>query len=95
MEALGDRTRRQIFEQLANGPCAVGLLALRLPVTRPAVSQHLRVLKNAGLVMDLRIGNRRLYRVNVNGVAALRAYFDDLCLRVLESSKQGQGDALD
>lgn len=74
--ALGDRTRRAIFERLAEGPSAVGELALGLPVSRPAVSQHLRVLKNAGLVVDQRDGNRSIYRINPDGLAELRADLD-------------------
>lgn len=76
MNALGDPTRRQIFERLVTRPRAVGELALELPVSRPAVSQHLRVLKDAGLVSERREGTRRLYRVEPNGIAAVRAYFD-------------------
>ena len=74
--ALGDGTRRAIFERLAEGPCAVGDLAGGLPVSRPAVSQHLKVLKNAGLVVDQAAGNRRIYRVDPGGLAALRADLD-------------------
>jgi len=74
--ALGDSTRRAIFERLASGPRAVGELASGLPVTRPAVSQHLKVLKVAGLVVDQAAGTRRLYRIDPDGVAGLRAYFD-------------------
>jgi DNA-binding transcriptional ArsR family regulator len=74
--ALADPTRRAIFEQLARGPRAVGELAREFPVSRPAVSQHLRVLKDAGLVADRREGNRRLYRVDPRGVEAMRAYLD-------------------
>jgi DNA-binding transcriptional ArsR family regulator len=74
--ALGDRTRRAIFERLVEGPCAVGELAGGLPVSRPAVSQHLKVLKDAGLVRDETAGNRRIYRVNADGLAALRADLD-------------------
>ncbi len=74
--ALADPTRRAIFESLARGPRAVGELASEFPVSRPAVSQHLRVLKDAGLVTDRRDGNRRLYAVDPNGVDAMRAYFD-------------------
>jgi DNA-binding transcriptional ArsR family regulator len=74
--ALGDRTRRTIFERLAERPCAVVDLAVGLPVSRPAVSQHLRVLKDAGLVVDQRAGNRRIYRVNPDGLAQLRADLD-------------------
>lgn len=73
---LGDPTRRAIFERLADGPHAVGELARDLPVSRPAVSQHLRALKDAGLVTDRRAGNRRLYQVDPAGLAELRAYFD-------------------
>jgi DNA-binding transcriptional ArsR family regulator len=74
--ALADPTRRAIFERLARGPRAVGELASEFPVSRPAVSQHLRVLKDAGLVTDRRDGNRRLYAVDRRGVDAMRAYFD-------------------
>ena len=74
--ALADPTRRAIFERLAGGPRAVGELARELPVSRPAVSQHLRVLKDAGLVADRREGNRRLYRVDPRGVDAMRTYLD-------------------
>ena len=76
MDALGDPTRRAIFERLRSGPRAVGELADELPVSRPAVSQHLRVLKEAGLVTERRNGTRRLYRVDPDGVGALRDYFD-------------------
>jgi DNA-binding transcriptional ArsR family regulator len=75
-EALGDTTRRSIFERLRGGPLSVGELADGLPVSRPAVSQHLRVLKEAGLVSDTRDGTRRLYRVDPRGLDELRAYFD-------------------
>ena len=74
--ALGDPTRRAIFERLADGPRSVGELARGLPVSRPAVSQHLKVLKDAGLVTDRPDGNRRLYQINADGVGALRAYLD-------------------
>lgn len=74
--ALGDRTRRAIFERLAERPRAVGELAIGLPVSRPAVSQHLRVLKDAGLVVDQRVGNRSIYRINSDGLAELRADLD-------------------
>jgi DNA-binding transcriptional ArsR family regulator len=76
MQALGDPTRRAIFERLRGGPLAVVELARELPVSRPAVSQHLRVLKDAGLVVDERIGARRLYRLDPTGLAELRAYVD-------------------
>lgn len=74
--ALGDPTRRAIFERLAERPRAVGELARELPVSRPAVSQHLKVLKEAGLVVDQPAGNRRIYQLDPNGVGALRAYLD-------------------
>lgn len=74
--ALGDRTRRSIFERIARRPCAVGELARGLPVSRPAVSQHLRVLKQAGLVTDRPAGNRRIYEVDRDGLAKLRADLD-------------------
>ena len=74
--ALGDPTRRAIFERLAARPRAVGELAADLPVSRPAVSQHLKVLKAAGLVADRPAGNRRIYQVDPDGVAALRAELD-------------------
>jgi len=73
---LGDPTRRAIFELLARDPCSVGELAQRLPVSRPAVSQHLRVLKDGGLVTSQAEGTRRVYRINPAGVTALRAYLD-------------------
>ena len=77
MDALGDPTRRAIFEQLRSGPRAVGEIAGELPVSRPAVSQHLRVLKEAGLVTERREGTRRLYRLDPDGLGELRRYFDD------------------
>jgi DNA-binding transcriptional ArsR family regulator len=73
---LGDPTRRAIFELLARRPRSVGELAGLLPVSRPAVSQHLRVLKDGGLVVDHAVGTRRVYRLNPAGVAGLRAYLD-------------------
>jgi len=76
LKALGDPTRQAVLELLADRPRAVGELALQLPVSRPAVSQHLRVLKDAGLVVDRPAGTRRLYQLNPDGVGALRAYLD-------------------
>jgi DNA-binding transcriptional ArsR family regulator len=76
LDALGDWTRRQIFEALRRGPRSVGELASDMPVSRPAVSQHLRVLKDAGLVVDRKDGTRRVYRVDPAGLASIRAYFD-------------------
>jgi DNA-binding transcriptional ArsR family regulator len=75
LDALGDPTRRAIFELLGNGPRAVGDIAGRLPVSRPAVSQHLKVLKDAGLVVDQAVGTRRLYQLDPDGVAELHNYF--------------------
>jgi DNA-binding transcriptional ArsR family regulator len=83
--ALGDPTRRAIFETLAAGPLSVGEIANRLPVSRPAVSQHLRALKEAGLVVDRAAGTRRIYQVNPTGVAALRAYLDQIWTDALAS----------
>jgi len=76
LTALADPTRRAIFERLADRPSAVGELARQLPVSRPAVSQHLKVLKEAGLVIDRPVGNRRIYQLNPDGVGAMRAYLD-------------------
>ena len=87
LSALGDPTRRAIFELLADGPRPVGELARELPVSRPAVSQHLRVLKEAGLVSDRQAGNRRLYQLNPEGIGALRAYFDQFWDKALAAFK--------
>jgi DNA-binding transcriptional ArsR family regulator len=76
LAALGDPTRRAIFEHLAERPSAVGELANALPVSRPAVSQHLKILEAAGLVTDRADGTRRIYQVDPSGLAALRAYLD-------------------
>jgi DNA-binding transcriptional ArsR family regulator len=76
LTALADPTRRAIFERLAERASAVGELAAEFPVSRPAVSQHLKVLKDAGLVIDRAAGNRRIYQLNPDGVGALRAYLD-------------------
>jgi DNA-binding transcriptional ArsR family regulator len=88
IQALGDPTRRSIFERLRNGPRAVGELARELPVSRPAVSQHLRVLKEAGLVTEQRNGTRRIYGVDAASVAELRDYFDGFWSDALESFKR-------
>jgi|SRR3954447_23425186 DNA-binding transcriptional ArsR family regulator len=87
MRALGDPTRRAIFERLADGPLPVGEIARGLPVSRPAVSQHLKVLKGAGLVVDQAEGTRRLYRIDPDGVGALRAYFDRFWNQALAAFK--------
>ena len=76
LNALGDPTRRAIFERLADRPRAVGELANDLPVSRPAVSQHLKVLKQARLVTDRREGTRRVYQVDPDGLEAMRGYLD-------------------
>src|SRR3954453_3471267 len=87
IHALGDRTRRAVFEQLRTGPKAVGELAAGLPVSRPAVSQHLRVLRQAGLVSERREGTRNVYRADPRALAELRAYFDDFWVRALDAFK--------
>jgi DNA-binding transcriptional ArsR family regulator len=86
--ALGDPTRRAIFERLADRPRAVGELAGELPVSRPAVSQHLKVLKDAGLVVDQRDGNRRIYQLNPDGIGALRAQLDRFWTNALAAYKE-------
>ena len=86
--ALADPTRREVFERLRRGPLAVGEIARGLPVSRPAVSQHLRVLKEAGLVSEQRDGTRRLYRVEPKGLAELRAYFEELWTDALAAFKE-------
>jgi DNA-binding transcriptional ArsR family regulator len=85
--ALGDPTRRAIFERLADRPLAVGELAGELPVSRPAVSQHLKVLKEAGLVLDRPAGTRRIYQLDPEGVGALRAYLDQFWNQALAAYK--------
>jgi DNA-binding transcriptional ArsR family regulator len=85
--ALGDSTRRAIFERLVDGPCAVGELAAHLPVSRPAVSQHLKILKEAGLVVDRQAGKQRIYRVDADGLAALRAELDSFWRKTLVTYK--------
>ena len=88
MDALGDSTRRAIVERLLNGPVAVGQIAREFPISRPAVSQHLRVLKEANLVIDRPAGTRRLYELNPAGVEALRAYFDRFWTHALVAFKK-------
>jgi DNA-binding transcriptional ArsR family regulator len=85
--ALADPTRRQVFEHLRDGPRAVGEIAAEMPVSRPAVSQHLKVLKHAGLVADQAEGTRRVYYIDPNGLGALRAWLDQLWDHALESFK--------
>ena len=86
--ALGDPTRRAIFERLAERPRAVGELAGELPVSRPAVSQHLKVLRDAGLVVDRAAGNRRIYQLNPDGVDALRVQLDRFWNNALAAYQQ-------
>jgi DNA-binding transcriptional ArsR family regulator len=88
LAALGDATRRAIFERLAERPWAVGELARELPVSRPAVSQHLRVLKEAGLVTDRAAGARRLYQLDPQGIGDLRAYLDQYWNSALAAYKE-------
>jgi DNA-binding transcriptional ArsR family regulator len=85
LQALGDPSRRQIFERLSQNPSPVGQLACELPISRPAVSQHLKVLKEVGLVFDRKTGTRRVYQVDPQAVAALREYFDSFWGQALAS----------
>jgi DNA-binding transcriptional ArsR family regulator len=87
LAALGDPTRRAIFELVAQRPRAVVELAREMPVSRPAVSQHLRVLKEAGLVLDRPMGNRRIYTADPDGLAELRDYLERFWTTALESFK--------
>jgi DNA-binding transcriptional ArsR family regulator len=87
LQALGDPTRRLVLEQLRDGPRAVGEIAAELPVSRPAVSQHLRVLREAGLVTERQNGTRRLYRVDPDGLAELREYLEGFWEEALASFK--------
>ena len=87
LEALADPTRRAVLEQLRKGPQSVGEIASRLPVSRPAVSQHLKVLKGAGLVTDRAEGTRRLYAVSPDGLSALRGWLDTFWTDVLQAYK--------
>jgi DNA-binding transcriptional ArsR family regulator len=96
LAALGDPTRRAIFERVAERPSAVGELASALPVSRPAVSQHLKVLKEAGLVRDSADGNRRIYQLDPDGIRALRNYLDRFWNQALASFKEAveqEGDS--
>jgi len=78
MDMLADPTRRRILEKLRQGPCAVGEIAANLPVSRPAVSQHLKLMKETGLVAERRVGTRRYYALSPEGLGELRAYIDGL-----------------
>ncbi|HUZ09119.1 MAG TPA: metalloregulator ArsR/SmtB family transcription factor [Acidimicrobiales bacterium] len=88
LHALGDTMRRAIFEQLARQPSPVGQLAEKLPISRPAVSQHLKVLKDAGLVREHREGNRRIYQLDPRGIGELRDYLDRFWGTALASFKK-------
>jgi DNA-binding transcriptional ArsR family regulator len=94
--ALADPTRRAVFERLRGGPRPVVEIARGLPVSRPAVSQHLRVLKEAGLVRERRAGTRNFYCVNGDGLAELREYFeeywDDALTAFKQAAEKGEGD---
>lgn len=85
LAALSDPTRRRIFERLSTGPAPVGVIANGLPVTRPAVSQHLRVLKEAGLVFDRSEGTKRIYQIDPRGIALIRGWLDAHWGNALES----------
>jgi DNA-binding transcriptional ArsR family regulator len=95
LQALADPTRRELFEHLRAGPCAVGELARTTPVSRPAVSQHLAVLKAAGLVRDTALGTRRVYEIDPNGLGEIRAWIDDMwegALRAFASDVESDAD---
>jgi DNA-binding transcriptional ArsR family regulator len=93
--ALADPTRRRIFERIARRPVSVGAIAEEMPVTRPAVSQHLRILQHAGLVTHDRHGTRRLYRLNPHGIEAMRAYLDRFWDRALAAFKAAAEKEMD
>jgi DNA-binding transcriptional ArsR family regulator len=86
--ALADPTRRQVFERLRHGPQPVGVIAQGMAVSRPAVSQHLAVLKNAGLVTDRAKGTRRVYQIDPHGLGAIRAWLDQFWDEALVAFKQ-------
>jgi DNA-binding transcriptional ArsR family regulator len=88
LDALGDPTRRAILTRLMEGPIPVGEIAREFPISRPAISQHLRILKNAHLVTDRAVGNRRLYELNVQGFEALREYLDRFWTHALAAFKK-------
>ncbi len=88
MDALGDPTRRAIVERLLQGPLPVGELAREFPISRPAISQHLKVLKRAHLVLDRPSGTRRVYELNPAGIEALRAYFERFWTDALTAFKR-------
>ncbi len=88
LDALGDPTRRAILSRLLKGPLAVGEIADEFPISRPAISQHLRILKDAQLVTDRPDGNRRLYQLNAAGFASLRDYFDQFWSEALSAFRE-------
>jgi DNA-binding transcriptional ArsR family regulator len=88
LEALGDRTRRQIVQCLRRGPASVGELAAAMPVSRPAVSQHLTILRRSGLVSYSEFGTRNVYRLDPTGLAALRAWLDGFWQTALDQYAQ-------
>jgi DNA-binding transcriptional ArsR family regulator len=93
--ALADPTRREVFERLRQGPRAVGELATGMPVSRPAVSQHLKVLKEAGLVTDRPDGARRVYQIDPQGLGQIRAWLDqfwDVALEAFKAEAEREGD---
>ena len=94
VQALGDPTRMAIFERLERGPLPVGEIARGLPVTRSAVSQHLKVLKTVGLVTSQRAANRQIYRIDADGVAGLRDYFDRFWRESLQAFKHAAEKSL-
>src|SRR6266852_6136465 len=85
LECLGDPTRRKVFERLPSGPLSVGEIARDMPLSRPAVSQHLAVLKEAGLVIDRPVGTRRVYYIDPRGLSAVRAWLDQFWDQALAS----------
>jgi DNA-binding transcriptional ArsR family regulator len=88
LDALGDATRRAILARLLTGPKPVGELAREFPISRPAISQHLRLLKQANLVVDRPVGTRRVYQLHPEGFESLREYFDQFWSRALDSFKK-------
>jgi DNA-binding transcriptional ArsR family regulator len=88
LTALADPTRRAVFESLRKGPAAVGAIAARLPVSRPAVSQHLKALKEAGLVVDRAEGTRRVYCIDPDGLGPLRRWLDEFWTDALDAFKK-------
>jgi DNA-binding transcriptional ArsR family regulator len=88
LNAVGDRTRQEILARLLKGPMSVGKLARAFPISRPAISQHLRILKEASLVTDRAEGTRRVYQLNPEGFASLRDYFDQYWSQALAEFKK-------